>query len=202
MYSYDHRIKCGSSAGRKGADIILRSDARQVVVVYEDRVKAFPKSLYGPDRNYLPLEEAEKGRRRAAHDVRTSSQRIIGSVQGFGLFNPRYLTFDVYVITPSDHLLTMRMGGVYDADDVERVVREQQAKIRAKTEAETVRELEQELKRHDWFGAMSDDARYWRASEQHMNEVIMPLLVALPEAVGLRIWRKYAPEGHIDNPYR
>ena len=53
--------------------------------------------------------------------------------------------------------------------------------------------LARELDRHDWWACMSDDYAAEVASDQHMKDVVGPLLAAVPVDVARALWAKHAP---------
>lgn len=52
--------------------------------------------------------------------------------------------------------------------------------------------LERELKRHDFWYAMSDDHRVWQAGQNH-KVVIFSLMNSVMELEARALWAQYAP---------
>lgn len=59
--------------------------------------------------------------------------------------------------------------------------------------ADPVAHLERELAHHDWWACMSDSYGAEVASDQHMKDVVGPLLAAVPVDVARTLWAKHAP---------
>lgn len=53
--------------------------------------------------------------------------------------------------------------------------------------------LEEQLKKHDWFYHYSDDHRVWSNGEKHWK-IIRKLIEQIPTEKVLQLWEKYAPK--------
>lgn len=83
--------------------------------------------------------------------------------------------------------------------DVENAIRSKYDELKGLAQtAESL--LENALKKHDWYGAMSDDSRYWAASEASMQR-IKELLLMVDQDTGRRLWNRYAPANMGRDPY-
>ena len=58
---------------------------------------------------------------------------------------------------------------------------------------DAVAHLARELDRHDWWACMSDNYGAEVAANRHMQEVILPLLAAVPQDGVRSLWQKHAP---------
>lgn len=165
------------------AQMVLRMIPEQTVVVLERGFKAFPPTLFHDDE-FQPEDVRERAAKQAA--------RLLdrGGALGYGIYDRRNYQFIVYGTVPQG--LVHNLGRAYEPEDVDKLVRDYAKRVTGDGR-KAERELERELKRHDWYAAMSDAPGVWRAGERHMNEVIKPLLAAVPQEVGIALWKKYAP---------
>jgi hypothetical protein len=195
----------------KAAEIVKSYVAEQTVVVLEEGRRAFPEERFVPAGQpgagfCWPAEVLREEAGRAAEEM------LEGEPLGFALFSTKggwSYQFRVHVVTPTGHVLALDTPAA-SAEEAEEMIKGWHARHLPprllpleleRVEGEMASKLDRELRRHDWFADMSDSYAVTRAARKHMEETIVPLLLALPESKGREIWDLHAPEEIGRDPY-
>lgn len=122
----------------------------------------------------------------------------VSSFLGFGHEFHRGKWAAIYWPAGAHTGVTLSLSSWFPSDCV-KLIREKSQELQGLA-AQAATLLEAALAKHDWYGAMSDDARYERSSRASMQR-IKELLAMVEQPLGRRLWNKYAPVEMVRDPY-